>query len=580
MIRNKSSRAITLLFVFTLLSCSTSSGGDDTTADTATDVVAGDAADPAEDTATDDADEVDDQTTDDRTGRDVIECTDELTTIDAAIPVSGDGSLEAWVRLPEGCAAEDGWPAVVLIHGLGGNRDVPENDAMSYTEAGYVTLAYSVRGQGNSSGPGSYLGPTEREDLRTAIGWLKENYAVDPDAIGVQGQSQGGFHSYAAALGDMGVAAVAPGNYVVSLVDNFLPGQCVDTGLVAPTSSGPQTDFGALSAQVSADLDEQDITGLTTFLEERDLSSGFETVTTPISLQLAWSDSVFKSDIGLEEYLEIGSDKVLFIGVGGHGSGFDMDVEMARQRVNKNWFDHYLRGEALERPTGSVWYAYMDYTDGGDERWVQGELDQWPPTTSDLVLHFTSTGNLAAASEPGGVSLGMLEHSIAADYNTSTLVRDVSTAMARQEVRRVEGRQALEDAFPGTVLTYDSEPFDEPFLWFGTAILDVRVRSSSPFQVAAHVYEVIGSGGGERDILFTTGRLCHWEALPDARNFDVPLEARGRQIRAGSKLRVVLTHIDMSSDTVHTYPLHDAFSAEIRGGTAHPTALTIPVFKP
>ena len=581
---NLRTTSLAALLGLTLAACSSSSGNGAVETDPASDQGTADSLEVNEDIADDRVAETSetgaDQTFEDRAETDMVECNEQLTTIDTAIPVSVDGSLEAYVRLPEGCAPTGGWPAVLWIHGLGGSRDVVENNAVTYTEAGYVTLAYSVRGQGDSSGPGSYLGPTERGDLSTAIAWLKDNYPVDPDAIGVIGTSQGGFHSYAAALQDMGVAAVAPGNFVVSLVEDFLPGQCLDTGLMAAANSTPSADFGDLSPQVTADIEAQDVAGLTAFLDERDLSAQLASVSTPISLQLAWSDSVFKSDLGLEEYQNIVSDKVLFVSVGGHGSGFDMDVQQARDGVNLNWFDHYLRGEPLERPPGSVWYAYMDYTRAGTERWVQGELDSWPPATSDLVLHFTSTGTLANASESGGTSLGTVEHNPDEGYDTTDLMADVSAAISRQPAQRREGRETLEAAFPGADFEFTSEPFDEPFLWFGTAHLSTRVLADAHFQLAVHVHEVVGSGATAREVLLSTGRLCRWAQDTSPSDLEIPLEARGQQIRAGSRLKVTITHLDMSSDTVHTYPLHDPFSLELRGGTAHPTTLTIPVFEP
>ncbi len=90
-------------------------------------------------------------------------------------------------------------PAILLLHGNGGNRNDVANTAQWLDAQGFRVLAIDMRGSGESSPAGKSFGLTEARDARAAFDWLK---ATNPNAkIGVIGFSLGGA---AALLGDDG----------------------------------------------------------------------------------------------------------------------------------------------------------------------------------------------------------------------------------------------------------------------------------------------------------------------------------------------------------------------------------------
>ena len=86
-------------------------------------------------------------------------------TTSYVITTSDGVRLEATLALPDSGAPADGFPAVVLIHGYGGNKDEMGLFSNYLVSLGYGSLTYSVRGQGKSGGLSTTMGPRETQDL-------------------------------------------------------------------------------------------------------------------------------------------------------------------------------------------------------------------------------------------------------------------------------------------------------------------------------------------------------------------------------------------------------------------------------
>ena len=72
--------------------------------------------------------------------------------------------------LPDGAAPAGGWPAIVMVHGLGGDRSSTNADRGElYVARGYVVLTYDARGHGDSGGVVDVDGPAEISDLHDLL---------------------------------------------------------------------------------------------------------------------------------------------------------------------------------------------------------------------------------------------------------------------------------------------------------------------------------------------------------------------------------------------------------------------------
>lgn len=123
---------------------------------------------------------------------------------------SGGARIAALLWVPEAVKAGDRRPAVISARGFGSLKEfVNPGFAERLNEAGYIALGFDYRGIGESEGVPGRLIPTEHaEDIRGAITFLQSREEVDPNKIGLLGDSMGGSHVIYAAAHDPRAACV------------------------------------------------------------------------------------------------------------------------------------------------------------------------------------------------------------------------------------------------------------------------------------------------------------------------------------------------------------------------------------
>lgn len=136
-----------------------------------------------------------------------IELTGGPTSALDATPVQIDADLYIPTKTPA--------PAIVLAHGFGGNKHSLAAEAQHFVNAGFVVLAYTARGFGESGGQISMNSPQfEVADASALITYLgeqtlvKKENASDP-IVGVAGGSYGGALALLLAGYDKRIDAVA-----------------------------------------------------------------------------------------------------------------------------------------------------------------------------------------------------------------------------------------------------------------------------------------------------------------------------------------------------------------------------------
>ena len=129
-----------------------------------------------------------------------------VTTEDVTIERAGV-QLGGTIVLPAGRGP---WPAVVFVHGSGpATRDASRFFATEFAGRGIASLIFDKRGTGASSGDWREAGfYTLARDVLAAVEVLKAHPAIDENAIGLCGQSQGGWVGPLAAVQSDDVALV------------------------------------------------------------------------------------------------------------------------------------------------------------------------------------------------------------------------------------------------------------------------------------------------------------------------------------------------------------------------------------
>ena len=131
--------------------------------------------------------------------------------------------LYGFLHLPVG---EGPHPAIVLLHGFGGNHIEPHalfpKAGRALAAAGIGTLRFDFRGSGNSEGAFRDVSITgEVSDARRALAFLAEQPGVDAERIGVAGLSLGGMIAACTAGVEPRVRAVALWAAVANLGELF-----------------------------------------------------------------------------------------------------------------------------------------------------------------------------------------------------------------------------------------------------------------------------------------------------------------------------------------------------------------------
>ena len=102
------------------------------------------------------------------------------------LPTANEKHLFAWF-IP----AAPGAPALVVMHGWGGNAQMMLPLAAPLHAAGYSLLLIDARCHGRSDGDTIASLPRFAEDIEAALAWLRQQPGVDPAALGVIGHSVG-----------------------------------------------------------------------------------------------------------------------------------------------------------------------------------------------------------------------------------------------------------------------------------------------------------------------------------------------------------------------------------------------------
>ncbi len=322
---------------------------------------------------------------------------------DLSIPMDDGTSIAATLYLPDGSAPSGGWPALVFLHGLSGNRQQMNALVEGYGFAGqsYAVLTFDARGHGESGGFVGIDGPREVADTRAVRDWLAARPDVSDTKIGAWGISYGGGAVFNSLVAGVPWAAVVTVETWTDLFTALAPQGLVKSGLLAGLGGSiPDTRRDPALAALTLAAFAGDTSAVKPWAAARSSISKLGSVTTPAFMAQGRRDFLFGIDQGTRAFVRLRGPKVLYVGLHGHApSTFpaaDTSFLMTKVRA---WFDCYLRAAGCDGAQSSVYVAPENFRGQVARR---GTLPPVSPTFVSFpgVTTFAGSGKAVRTSAP------------------------------------------------------------------------------------------------------------------------------------------------------------------------------------
>jgi predicted acyl esterase len=271
-----------------------------------------------------------------------------LTRQDVTITSTDGTALTATLTLPNAAPPAGGWPAVILMHGLAGERSSMNTvaQAMGLVGEQYAVLTFDARGHGLSTGLVGIDGPREVSDVRSVFGWLAARPDVADAKIGAWGISYGGGAALNSLAAGVPWAAVETAETWSELSSALVPQGLAKSGVIGgflsslPANRVDPSVFALRDAAFAGRIDE--VRG---FAAERSSLARLSGNRTPVFLMQGRHDFAFGLDQATRLYAALAGPKRLWIGNHGHApSTFPAADTAGMLAEGKQWFDRFLRG--------------------------------------------------------------------------------------------------------------------------------------------------------------------------------------------------------------------------------------------
>ncbi len=257
-----------------------------------------------------------------------------------------DGVSIAFTRYtPDGAAPAGGWPGVMVLHGLGGNRGTVDQIATTFATAGYSVLAYDARGHGASGGDVTLAGPREVADLRA----LRQSYGARVDVhdtkIGAWGISYGGGQIWNALAAGVPFAAVEVVETWTSLYDALWPQNLARSGIVAGLAQSVAARSPLITGLRDNAIQSTNMPAIQALADARSALPHVGRITTPVYLFQGRVDYVFDIAQASRAFAALRGPKKLYVGNFGHTPSTFPGADRAYVAAQGiAWYDRFLNG--------------------------------------------------------------------------------------------------------------------------------------------------------------------------------------------------------------------------------------------
>lgn len=473
--------------------------------------------------------------------------------------------LEAFITTPISLPPSGGFPSLVLVHGFGGSLDDMLPLAISMAVYGYASIAYSVRGQGSSGGLSTVCGARERQDLLEVIQYFRNLAFINPNKLGVSGGSQGGIHSWMAAVYRMpGVRAVVPLIATPDFARTLVPNGCIKYGLPREMSLSTvrySSDRDRVRDFIVADQHDS----VLTYIDARDIAHLVDSVQIPVLQGLGWADFIFPANGGIAAARQLAACHIpiwSYYGTNGHGEPFDPVEAAFVANKTVNWFDHWLKGFSLGQDSIPMVF-YSDDRSG----WPHHTSTVWPPQPYNILRLYITQDGLSRLPPTGSAAIPF------------SLIYD-SSYTPRMAWDNLYGGPAFVNAFTSTPARLLSNVFEIDVEVTGIPTGQIFVQSDAgKFQAHVVFYDVMTVDTGRVwRVMSRSVNGIRQNTVGQVHQIAIEGTALSHIVPAGHRIGIEVTSLDMlNPGQANTVPYFLSTHSQLLASTSSVSYVEIPM---
>jgi predicted acyl esterase len=257
-----------------------------------------------------------------------------------------DGVAIAWtLYVPDGTAPADGWPTVIVLHGLGGTKETIAAVAEAFAGAGYAALAYDARGHGASGGNVELASTREVADLRTMLTWVAARPEISDTQIGAWGISYGGGQTWNALAAGVPLAAAAVAETWTDLYPALWPQGLPKSGIVSGFANSVSARSPLVASIAQGAIQGTNLDVIRDLAASRSALTKLGAVRTPVLILHARKDFAFDITQATQAFARLAGPKHLYFGVFGHAPSTFPAADIAYvTELSRLWFERFLKG--------------------------------------------------------------------------------------------------------------------------------------------------------------------------------------------------------------------------------------------
>lgn len=498
-----------------------------------------------------------------------------VTQTEHWITMNDDVKLDASTFTPNGDPPKNGWPTILFAHGHGdaGNKTSMFTRAQQYAQQGYLTISFSVRGQGNSEGLVFHMGPREIFDLQDVISWCLNEFPIDK--LAVVGSSQGGWHAYMAAAHHPQVTTIVAENIFTQYNEFAIHNGCLAKWFFTRTMRRRILTAGLQDMARQWALDG-DWFRIQEWVKPTSPMLFANRIKCPIFIVHGWHDVGMPPNEVVTLFNKITAPKKLYLGGGGHDGLDSATAQNVRKELTDRWLDHHLKNKntgLMEEP--AITYAQRP-------GWEHITVAEMPPAdTQTKTLYLSAQAPEQGVPEDPNTTFEILRpQPIRSLTDTApeqpSIHSNITNRLLNPDYML---KDALNDDMAGVpkalakeVISFASTSLETPIEIVGSPVTKLFVMPNRPqIQVVVDLYDV--SPDGERNLI-TRGQFGTRTAQPGQHlTINIKMRTIGYLIAADHHLL-----LDVSNyDTTYAFPYFEPSVARLYHDNQFSSAIEISI---